>query len=116
MFDITKDFEELLISSIDVPVYYSYPENFNELPIISYYRLLNEEGLRADNKEMSQIDKFIIDIWGEDPIELGEIEVKINKILQKNGWSRKYAMDIPKQSAEDLNHKSMQFHKETYFK
>lgn len=113
MIDVTKEFQGLL-SDVGVSVVYSYPDNFSDLPVISYYELINKPEFIADNKALSQVNKFIVDIWGKNPKELGDIAAQVAENLEQTGYRCAYCMDIPRRTIDEVFHKSMKFEKELF--
>lgn len=113
MLDINAIAEPLLMQA-GVPVYFRYPDEFKDIPCISFYNLSDTEGFRADCTEWAQVTRIQVDIWAEFANETNAIGVKVNEIMQADGWRREYAADMPKQDGK-LEHRTMRFAKEVYF-
>ena len=106
---------EPLLTQAGVPVYFSYPEQFTDVPAISFYNLSDTAGFRADDSEWAQEARVQVDIWADRAIETGKIGTDVDAIMQRDGWIREYAADLPKQTDDQLFHRTMRFAKEIYY-
>lgn len=88
---------------------------FTSKPLITFRKVTTDQGFHADNIEQSQISKFAVDIWSTSPVKNSNIGIKVNELMQTDGWTRTYDYDVPRQTPEELFHTSMRFTKEAYF-
>lgn len=88
---------------------------FRPVPIITFRKVTTDEGFHSDNNEDSQISKFAVDIWSNSPVQVSNIGVKVNEIMQADGWTRTFDYDVPRSSPEELYHLSQRYKKEVYF-
>lgn len=87
-----------LLESTGITVKYGTEFHFNTVPVITFRKVTTDEGFHADNTEQSQVSKFAVDIWSNSPVQLSNIGVKVNEIMQSDGWTRTYDYDVPRQS------------------
>lgn len=115
MIDINKTADEVLapIREDGIRLCYQYPEDFEKLPAVSFYNLLTSEAFRTDNKEDAQLARIQIDIWALKKTQPGSIAVRINELMQNDGWSRELDRDLPK-GENHVYHRTMRFAKEIY--
>ncbi len=88
---------------------------FETVPIITFRKITTDEGFHSDNNEDSQISKFAVDIWSNSPVQISNIGVKVNEIMQADGWVRTFDYDVPRGSPKELYHLSQRYKKEVYF-
>lgn len=74
----------------------SISENFNNLPIISYYTVTECGGFYADNDESIQDGHIQIDIWAEIPKECSDLAAEVNEVMTKDSWVRRCLWTFPK--------------------
>ncbi len=109
MIDINTEAQRTL-SELNCKVVYQYPEAFNRLPVISYYNLKEKGAFYADNSECIQNGYVQVDIWSAVPKECADISVRVNSVMEKDGWTREMSMDVPKRN-EKVYHRTMRFQK-----
>lgn len=108
MIDVNAEAKKTL-SALNCKITYYYPENFNKLPIVSFYNLTEKPDFSCDNEEAIQGGTVIIDIWADKPSECGEIGIKVNKIMTADNWNREFSMDIKPEGG--VYHRTMRFSK-----
>lgn len=109
MKDINTEAQKAL-KKLDCAVVYQYPDSFSRLPAVSYYTLTEKGAFYCDNEESVQEGHIQVDVWARVPKECGELSVKINDILECDGWTREMSMDVPKKD-EKVYHRTMRFKK-----
>lgn len=114
MIDVNRIAESLL-SQVGVPIFYNYPERFNETPVISFYNLSDTAGFHADCDEWAQVARVQVDIWADRAKDTGSIGIDVDRVMQAEGWTREYAADMPKQTDQQLFHRTLRFAKEIYY-
>lgn len=85
------------------------------VPLVTFRKVTTDEGFHSDNKEDSQVSKFAVDIWSNSPVQVSNIGVKVNEIMQADGWTRTFDYDAPRGSPAELYHCSQRYKKEVYF-
>ncbi len=113
MVDVNAEIEKSL-KNVDCEAVYYYPENFDKLPIISYYQLTERPAFAADNAEMIQCGTAVVDIWSDVAPETGEISTKVNNAMVTDGWAREFSMDVKpdgKPGEDYVYHRTMRFSK-----
>lgn len=88
---------------------------FETVPLITFRKVTTDEGFHYDNTEQSQVSKFAVDVYSDSPVQLSNIGVRVNEIMQSDGWTRTYDYDVPRQSPDELYHLSQRYKKEVYF-
>ncbi|MCI5891834.1 MAG: hypothetical protein MRZ66_00290 [Clostridiales bacterium] len=88
---------------------------FTNKALITFRKVTTDEGFHSDNKEDSQVSKFAVDIWSNSPVQVSNIGVKVNEIMQADGWTRTFDYDVPRGSPIELYHCSQRYKKEVYF-
>ena len=81
----------------------SYPENFNNLPYISFYELINNDPYKISEELYTEI-VIQIDIWHNR--STGTLARQVNDAMNSIGLKRDFARDIPDPS---VKHKTMRF-------
>lgn len=58
-----------------------------------------------------------IDIWAGSGKECGDIAIKTDDIMRRDGWVRKYSRDMPKDSSgkTEVYHKTMRYRKQIFY-
>lgn len=110
MIDVNAEAEKTL-SKLDCRVEYFYPEKFNDLPVVSFYNLTEQEAFSADNEEQIQSGVVVVDIWCDNPKQCGEIGIKVNDIMIKDDWSREFSRDLTPDNS-GVYHKTMRYSKD----
>lgn len=113
MTDANKEVREILETIDDVKVTFYHPDEFNKLPIVSYYELTTTTGMCFDNAEQAQRSYAQIDIWGKGGGECSRIAVRVDEAMQQHGWYREMSRDMSPENK--IYHKTMRFYKEIFF-
>lgn len=108
MIDINAEAEKTL-SALDCKITYYYPNNFNDLPIVSFYNLTETPDFSTDNEEDIQSGCVVVDIWADDPSQCGKIGLQVNDIMTSDEWYREFSKDLPRDG--DIYHRTMRFKK-----
>lgn len=108
MIDVNAEAEKTL-SALNCKITYYYPENFNDLPVVSFYNLTERADFSTDNKEDIQSGTVQIDIWADEPSQCGEISLKVNEVMTEDSWNREFSMDI--KPNDGVYHRTMRFTK-----
>ncbi len=106
---------EPVLAGVGPPVCYQYPEKFNDLPVISYYNLSENEGFRADGEEWAQVSRVQVDIWADRAVDTGRTGTAVEQAMKGAGWRREFAADLPKQTENRVYHRTIRFAKEIYY-
>ncbi len=109
MIDISMEAQRSL-SELDCAVVYQYPDSFTALPAVSYYNLTEKGAFYCDNEESIQEGYVQVDVWSRTGAECGGLSLRVNEIMQRDGWTREMSMDVPKGS-ERVYHRTMRFKK-----
>lgn len=108
MIDINAEAEKTL-SALDCKITYYYPENFNNLPVVSFYNLTEKPDFSSDNEEDIQSGCVVVDIWADDPSQCGKIGLQVNDVMTADNWCREFSRDLPRDG--DIYHRTMRFQK-----
>lgn len=109
MIDVNAAAEKTL-SALDCKITYYYPEEFNDLPIVSFYSLTEKPDFSSDNEEDIQSGTVVIDIWTDEPSECGKIALEVNDVMTADNWSREFSRDLPRDG--DVYHRTMRYSKD----
>ena len=91
------------LKQTDITVNYYYPQNFNQLPIITYYELENRTLLTsADGEELLSEITYSIDVWSKE--STSEISIKIDELMRSIGFKRTSSNDLFEPDTK-INHK-----------
>ena len=112
MIDVNAEAEKTL-EALDCTVVYQYPEDFTDLPAVSFYTLTERPDFSSDNEEDIQSGSVEIDIWAKNPLDCGEISVKVNELMTADDWNREMSRDLPPDGS-GVFHKTMRFSKDFY--
>lgn len=93
MLDVNAEAEKAL-NKLSYKVAYYYPEEFNNLPVMSFYNISETPDFSCDNIEAMQRGTVVIDIWAEAPQQCGDIGIKVNEIMTADGWGREFSRDL----------------------
>lgn len=104
---ILKKLEEIS----NTEVFYFYPQNWTNLPAISYYEMDNSTASKADDEEYSSNIAIQIDIWAKSSSECSKIAIQVNEKMQELEFERTLALDLF-EDATKIYHKTMRFEKE----
>lgn len=109
MIDVNVEAEKSL-SKLGCSVVYQYPESFSAMPVVSYYNLTECGAFYTDNSECIQNGYIQIDVWADTPHECGNLSIRINDVMNTDGWTREMSMDVPKNN-DKIYHRTMRFQK-----
>ncbi len=111
MADVNKEVKDLLEKGLDgVTVAYQYPNDFNNLPVVTYYTLLQKGSFAYDNMTASRSSTVVLDIWADYPKICAEIAEEINALMSGGGWYHEFERDVPNTDSS-VKHKTMRFTK-----
>ncbi len=113
MINVNVMIDDILKQLKNIKVVSYHPEEFNEIPVVSYYEIASPTGFRADNQEWAQKSYIAIDIWAHSIGECGEIAIEIDRIMQAEGWYREMSTDMPPEN--NIYQKNMRFYKQIFF-
>lgn len=113
MIDANRIVRKILDTIDGVRVTFHDPEQFNPLPVISYYELATKPGRCFDNAEQTQDTNMQVDIWAKSGAQCARIASKVYEAMKGNDWLRTFARDMP--SENGIYHKTMRFYKELFF-
>lgn len=108
MIDVNAAAEKTLLA-LNCKITYYYPENFNQLPVVSFYNLTENPDFSSDNEEDIQSGTVVVDIWTDEPSQCGEISLEVNKVMTADCWCREFSRDMGAQ--DGIYHKTMRFSK-----
>lgn len=113
VFSVGKQFKDLLYKLKDnhpgLPIYYFYPEKFNNKPCISYKLASNtilDKTIKAEPRR--QESAFSVDFWGLSPETLDELCDELKNILINEKWVCSFEQDL-KGPGETYYHKATRF-------
>ena len=93
---------------------YQYAEALAKLPAVTYYNLTDQESFRTDNTEMSSKCRVQIDIWTLKRSEMSRGSIRVNELMQADGWMREMSRDMPREAESQTYHRTMRFVKEIW--
>ncbi|WFA10333.1 hypothetical protein [Tissierella sp. Yu-01] len=104
MYDIKPKVNELLEGIVgEDNVSDSYPNNFNNLPYISFYEQDNKDVYKIKEELYTEV-VIQIDIWHNR--STGTLARQVNDVMKSIGFKRDFARDIPDPV---IKHKTMRF-------
>lgn len=109
MIDINREAKKSL-EKTGFTIVFHHPKENTTLPCVSFYNLSEKPEFSMDNTEAIQKGYIQLDIWAVKASDCGSMAVKINEVLNLDGWSRSMSMDVPEES--DIYHKTMRFSKQ----
>lgn len=95
-------------------VQYQYAEAKAKLPAVTYYSLIDRESFRTDNVEMSSKCRVQIDVWAIKRSDMSKGSIRVNELMQADGWMREMSRDMPKETENQAYHRTMRFVKEIW--
>lgn len=103
MYDIKPQINTLLESIVgEDSVSDAYPDDFNNLPQISFYEADNSDYLKTSDVLNEII--IVIDIWHNR--STGPLAKQVDEQMKSIGFTRTFARDIPD---KNVKHKAMRF-------
>lgn len=112
MIDVNAEAEKTL-EALDCTVVYQYPEDFADLPAVSFYTLTERNSFATDNEADIQNGTVEIDVWSKNPLDLGRIGSKVNELMTADDWNREMSRDLPPDGS-GVFHKTMRYSKDFY--
>ncbi|MGM9935771.1 MAG: hypothetical protein ACI38A_00315 [Candidatus Ornithomonoglobus sp.] len=108
MIDINADAEKTL-AALPYKLVYTRPEQWNELPVISFYDLNTSGAFASDNE--TDIDKglLVIDIWARDPSQAAKIACEVISVMNAAGWYTELNRHVDK--TDGIYHRTTRFSK-----
>lgn len=111
MAKVNEQVKNLLENGLDgVTVRYQYPDDFANLPVVTYYTLTRRGSFGYDNTVVSNTHTMVIDIWANYPKESEELNEKINTLMSGDGWYHEMEMDVPNPDPK-VKHRTIRFTK-----
>lgn len=107
MIDVNAEAEKTL-SALDYKITYYYPDDFNSLPVVSFYNLNEKPDFSTDNEEDIQSGTVVVDIWANKPDVCGSIGIEVNNIMIADGWHRELSRDVTPDNSR-VYHRTMRF-------
>lgn len=95
-------------------VQFQYAETSAKLPAVTYYSLIDRESFRTDNVEMSSKCRVQIDVWAFKRSDMSKGSIRVNELMQADGWMREMSRDMPKETENQAYHRTMRFVKEIW--
>lgn len=86
--------------------YFSYPPDFTNLPLLSYFEVSNVGDLFADDQEIGSEIIFQIDLWGK--ASLSNYAIAVDSAMATLDFTRIYATDLYETDTK-IFHKAMRF-------
>ena len=93
MIDVKKEIYQKLNEIKEAKVVYFFPDEFNELPIISYYEIENSDSGYCGREVLSDIS-YQIDVWGRGNIS--KLCIEVDKKMAELGFRRSFGQDLSK--------------------
>ena len=100
---------EKALSKLNCRITYYYPEEFNDLPVVSFYNLTERPDFSSDNEEDIQCGTIVVDVWSDTPSDCGSIGIQVNNVMTADGWNREFSRDLGK--IDGVYHRTMRFTK-----
>ncbi|MBQ2669866.1 MAG: hypothetical protein IJG06_03805 [Clostridia bacterium] len=103
-----------ILNGLDgVKVTFYHPDEFNEMPVVSYYELTTPTGFSYDNAERAQVSYMSIDVWHTGGGPCSRLAIEVDALMQNAGWTREFSRDMPPE--EGVYHKAMRYKKQLFF-
>lgn len=83
-----------LLTGLDAPIFYFYPQSWEKLPAISWRESGNRELAQADGKEHLAELTYAVDIWSDSPAENMALFAQIDKRMASARFRRDFAEDL----------------------
>lgn len=87
-------------------IQYSYPNNFNALPIVTYIESGNSAKEWYDDSPVADDITITIDVWAN--VSTTSIAKLIDSIFRANLFSRDFSADVPEPDAK-IFHKTLRY-------
>ena len=100
-----KDLEDVITG---LKVYQVQPEEFETLPVVTFYVANNSVETDLNNDITYQDITIMIDIWGKNSSESSQILNKVEETMRENLYSLEYSADVPNID-EQINHINCRF-------
>lgn len=97
-----------LLTGLDAPVFYFYPQRWERLPAISWRESGNRELAQADGKEYLAELTYAIDIWSSSPAENLSLFEKIDARMASARFRRDYMEDLFDSNTEQ-HHRTIRY-------
>ncbi len=95
-------------------VQYQYTGEAAKMPAVTYYALIDKESFRADNMEQSSKCRVQIDVWAAKRSDMSRGSLRVNELMQADGWHRELSRDMPKETEQQVYHRTMRYAKEIW--
>lgn len=108
MVDINAEAEKTLLR-LPYKLCFYYPEQWNELPTVSFYDLNNVKTFAADNAGGMATGYIAVDIWTSEPSQGGQMAGEVISLMEADGWWCELNKSLPK--TDGAYHKTLRFGK-----
>ena len=97
-----------LLESAGAQVWYFYPQNWVQLPSVSWRESGNREFAQADGREHLAELEYTVDVWSKSPAEAAELAGRIDARMASARFRRDWSADLF-ESATGLHHRSVRY-------
>ena len=107
--DINKEAESILAKLPYTSVFYR-PEQWNRLPVISFYDIHTSGTFDTDNAEDIYKGLLVVDVWTDNPADGAKIADEVTDAFDAAGWWRELNRFVDK--TDGVIHRTLRFGKE----
>ena len=83
-----------LLTGLDAPIFYFYPQSWEKLPAISWRESGSREIAQADGQEYLAELTYAVDIWSDSPAENMALFAQIDGRMASARFRRDFAEDL----------------------
>ena len=96
------------LSTLGYTVLQEYDNEFNTLPVLTFYAADNSVNLDLDNEITHQEISIVIDIWADDSTTASRILSETEALLRSKKYRLEFSADVPNPD-ESLHHINTRF-------
>ncbi|MBQ9951358.1 MAG: DUF3168 domain-containing protein [Clostridia bacterium] len=95
-----------LLESTGAAVFYFHPQNWVQLPCISWRESMNRELKQAGGREHLAELEYTVDVWAKSPAEVAELAARVNAVLTAVRLRRDFSQDL---FENGMHHRTMRY-------
>lgn len=97
-----------LLGRTNAHVWYFYPQNWTQLPAVTWRESANRELSQADGREHLAEIEYSVEVWSRSPAQNADLAGEIDALMAARRFRRDYSADLFEERT-GLHHRSLRY-------